>query len=101
MVNTVIFDATVGGDGSSVSDGTYPTDPNGLGGGGHRTKFIPALQQFVAIAKAMLATLTAILSGSNAVATSTSSNSVAASGTKSWNVGLGKTFTPGMEVVVA
>lgn len=44
----VIFDATVGGDGSTVSDDASPT--TGLANGGHRTRFVLSLAQLVAVA---------------------------------------------------
>lgn len=44
----VTFDTTVGGDGSTVTDDASAT--TGLANGGHRTRFVPAFGQFVAIA---------------------------------------------------
>lgn len=48
MVATVTFDAAIGGDDSTVTDDADAT--TGLAGGGHRTRFVPALSQFVAVA---------------------------------------------------
>lgn len=45
---SVTFPVSVGGDGSTVSDDSSPT--TGLGNGGHRTRFVPALSQVVAVA---------------------------------------------------
>lgn len=45
---SVTFPAGLGGDGSTVTDDSNPT--TGLGNGGHRTRFIPALSQMVVIA---------------------------------------------------
>lgn len=45
---TVTFSAGVGGDGSTVTDDSDPT--TGLADGGHRTRFVPALAQVVAVA---------------------------------------------------
>lgn len=47
---SVTFDVAVGGDGLTINDGSQPT-PGGLGNGGHRTLFVPALNNVVAIAK--------------------------------------------------
>jgi lysophospholipase L1-like esterase len=47
-MSSVTFSTTVGGDGSTVTDDTNPT--TGLDGGGHRTRFVPALAQTVAVA---------------------------------------------------
>lgn len=44
----VIFDATVGGDGSTVSDDASPS--TGLANGGHRSRLVPAFAQIVAVA---------------------------------------------------
>ena len=45
----VTFLTTIGGDGSTVSDDANPT--TGLANGGHRTRFVPALAQVVAVAQ--------------------------------------------------
>lgn len=45
---SVYFDPAVGGDGSTVTDDSSAT--TGLGNGGHRTRFVPALSQIVAVA---------------------------------------------------
>lgn len=49
---SVTFGSAVGGDGSTVSDDANPT--TGLANGGHRTRFVPALAQIVAIAQVVL-----------------------------------------------
>jgi hypothetical protein len=46
---SVTFPAGVGGDGSTVTDDANPT--TGLANGGHRTRFVPALSQMVAVAQ--------------------------------------------------
>ncbi len=46
---SVTFPAAVGGDGSTVTDDTNPT--TGLGAGGHRVRFVPALAQLVAVSQ--------------------------------------------------
>lgn len=45
---SVTFPVSLGGDGSTVSDDASPT--TGLANGGHRTRFVPALAQLVAVA---------------------------------------------------
>ena len=45
---SVTFPPSVGGDGSTVTDDNNAS--TGLGNGGHRTRFIPALSQMVAVA---------------------------------------------------
>ena len=57
-MTTVYFDPSVGGDGSSVSDDTNPA--TGLGAGGHKTRFVPALNNIVNIAAFLLDNLTSI-----------------------------------------
>ena len=44
----VTFSADAGGDGSTYNDTGTP--PEGLADGGHRSNFIPALAQIVAVA---------------------------------------------------
>ncbi|WP_306602491.1 hypothetical protein [Azonexus sp.] len=48
MTNSVCFDPAVGGDGSVLTDDSNAE--SGLGNGGHRTRFVPALAQVVAVA---------------------------------------------------
>lgn len=52
-MSSVNFDPNVGGDGSTVSDDASPS--TGLANGGHRTRFVPALSQIVAVAQWVLA----------------------------------------------
>ncbi|WP_306603943.1 hypothetical protein [Azonexus sp.] len=47
-MSEVFFDPAVGGDGSTVSDDGNPA--TGLANSGHRTRFVPALAQIVAVA---------------------------------------------------
>jgi hypothetical protein len=74
---SVYFDPAVGGDGSTVTDDSNAS--TGLDNGGHRTRFVPALAQIVAIAanvvaKAAAATASAASAlgapGTNATSTS-------------------------------
>lgn len=48
-MSTVYFDPIVGGDGSTITDDNNPL--TGLGAGGHKTRFVPALNNIVNIAK--------------------------------------------------
>ena len=57
-MTSVYFDPAVGGDGSIVSDDTNPV--TGLGAGGHKTRFIPALNNIVNIAEFLLDNLSGI-----------------------------------------
>lgn len=47
-MSSVYFDPALGGDGSTVTDDADPS--TGLAQGGHRTRFVPALAQTVAVA---------------------------------------------------
>ena len=51
---SVTFPPAVGGDGSTVTDDNNAT--TGVGNGGHRTRFVPALAQIVALANYIAAT---------------------------------------------
>lgn len=64
----VTFDEDVGGDGSTVSDDDDPS--TGLRAGGYMTRFVPALQQLVAIAIETLANAAAALASATAAAAS-------------------------------
>lgn len=66
---SVYFNPAIGGDGSTVSDDDSPT--TGLANGGHRTRFVPALAQLVAVSS-----YTVTYTG-NAVTTSASNATLA------------------------
>lgn len=51
---SVVFSTDVGGDGSTVTDDGNPS--TGLALGGHRTRFVPALAQVVAVAQFVVST---------------------------------------------
>lgn len=102
---SVTFSSTVGGNGSTISDDSNPA--TGLGNGGHRARFVPALTQLVAIAGNVVSNATqaqaAALNALNApgtMATSTTSLAIG-TGTKTLTVQAGKLLAVGMEVTIA
>lgn len=103
-MTSVTFPPEVGGDGSTVSDDSNPA--TGLGNGGHRTRLVPAFGQIVAIAQWVatkaqeVASLALnILNAPATSATSTSSLTLAASGTISFTLDqMDKAFMAGMTV---
>ena len=76
-MSSVTFSPSVGGDGSTVTDDSNAT--TGLDGGGHRTRFVPALAQVVAVA-AHTVTKAGEASASAAAAASSASSAAAQAG---------------------
>ena len=74
---SVTFSASVGGDGSTVTDDGNPS--TGLDAGGHRTRFVPCLAQTVAVAAYTVGRATAAASSASAAATSASNAASSAS----------------------
>lgn len=98
MATSVTFPVNLGGDGSTITDDSDVS--TGLANGGHRTRFVPALAQTVAMANtAKLAAEGATnASGSN----STSTTSLALStGSKTLTIQTGKSIVVGMQVIIA
>lgn len=96
---SVTFPTSVGGDGSTVTDDSNVT--TGLGGGGHRTRFVPSLSQLVAVAQFVVNLCTAALNGAATSATSTTSLLIG-TGTKALTLAqTGKGFAIGQTVVIA
>lgn len=68
---SVTFSVSVGGDGSTVTDDASAS--TGLANGGHRTRFVPALSQVVAVASQVVSTASTIASQAAQVAADTAS----------------------------
>lgn len=66
---SVTFPVGVGGDGSTVTDDANAT--TGLSNGGHRTRFVPALAQMVAVANNVVTNANAVASNTAQVASDT------------------------------
>lgn len=96
------FPVGLGGDGSIVTDDDNPT--TGLKAGGHRTRFVSALMNCVAIVQTAVtaaATIaTAISIGATTQANSTDSRSIAIA-SRSFTIETGKQFSVGQWVIVA
>lgn len=73
---SVTFSASVGGNGSTVSDDGNPS--TGLDAGGHRTRFVPALAQTVAVAAYTVGRATAAATSATNAASSASSAATSA-----------------------
>lgn len=103
-MTSATFPPEVGGDGSTVSDDANPV--TGLANGGHRTRLVPAFGQIVAIAQWVstkaqeVASLALnILNAPATSATSSSSLTLAASGTINFTLDqMDKAFVAGMTV---
>lgn len=111
-MTSVYFDPAVGGDGTTVTDDANPT--TGLANGGHRTRFVPALSQVVAVADfivdkageadasadAAAASASSALNAPGTSATSSTSLAIEA-GSKTFTIQTGKAFVVGQFVVAA
>lgn len=74
---SVTFSASVGGDGSTVTDDGSPS--TGLDAGGHRTRFVPCLAQTVAVAAYTVGRASAAASSASSAATSAANAATSAS----------------------
>lgn len=95
---SVTFPASLGGDGSTVTDDTNPT--TGLAAGGHRTRFVPALAQIVAVA-AMTNEVASVAVNSPGTSAFTSNSLAIGLGSKSFTIQTGKAFVIGQFVIIA
>lgn len=95
---SVTFPVNLGGDGSTVTDDSSAT--TGLANGGHRTRFVPALSQFVTIAGTVSSLAQGAVNSAGTGGTSTSSLTVG-TGSKTLTTQTGKTFFIGQFVIVA
>lgn len=108
-MTSVTFPPEVGGDGSTVSDDANPT--TGLRNGGHRTRFVAALVQMVAIARNTVASAQAAaasaltaLNAPGTTATSTTPQTWTGGSVGSdftWGIQTGKTIVAGMDFKAA
>lgn len=71
MTQTVVFDTTVGGDGSTITNDSDPT--TGFGNGGTLTRFFPAVGQIMAMANWVKARAYDVLGYQTAAASSATS----------------------------
>lgn len=96
-MSSVTFSSSVGGDNSVVTDDSDAS--TGLANGGHRTRFVPALGQVVAVAAFIVTQATNAASSASSASTSASAAALSAAklkgtSTSSLAVGTGsKTFT--------
>lgn len=94
MTNSVTFPPNLGGDGSTVTDDDNAT--TGLGNGGHRTRFVPAMGQVVAVANVLTQRITANSdTSSTSVAIGTGNKTFTTAGFYEWAVGMWVTITSG------
>ena len=92
MTNSVTFPVNLGGDGSTVTDDDNAS--TGLGNGGHRTRFVPAMGQVVAVANVLTQRLAANSDTStSSVAIATGNKTFVTAGFYEWAVGMWVTVT--------
>lgn len=95
---SVTFPANVGGNGSTVSDDSNSS--TGLANGGHRTRFVPALSQMVAVAQTVVTTAQSGVNASTNGGTSVTSLLIG-TGSKTLTTQTGKTWFIGQFVIIA
>lgn len=101
MTNSVTFSVGVGGDGSTVDDSTSST--TGLANGGHKTRFVPALSQTVAVAANTVTQATNASSSASAASASqtAAAASAAAAANSASSVAITSTSTTSLAIAVA
>ena len=105
-MTSVTFPTSLGGDGSTVTDDANAT--TGLGNGGHRTRFVPALAQTVAVAantvtraQEAAASAASALNAPGTNATSATSLTIG-TGSRSFTLAqTGKAFSLGQSVIIS
>lgn len=97
-MSSATFNASVGGDGSTVTDDSSPT--TGLANGGHRTRFVPALAQLVAVAAFVVNKANQFFSANGITGTSVTSLTVG-TGSKSLTIETGKSFVAGQPIRIS
>lgn len=98
-MSSVTFSAGVGGDGSTVTDDSNAT--TGLANGGHRTRFVPALGQVVAVAANTVTKATEAAASAAAALASESAAASSASAAASQAAALVGTSTTSLVIAVA
>lgn len=98
-MSSVTFSAGVGGDGSTVTDDSNAT--TGLANGGHRTRFVPALGQVVAVAANTVTKATEAAASAAAALASESAAASSASAAASQAAALVGTSTTSLAIAVA
>lgn len=92
MTNSVTFPVNLGGDGSTVTDDDNAS--TGLGNGGHRTRFVPAMGQVVAVANVLTQRLSNQSdTSSSSIAIGTGNKTFVTAGFYEWAVGMWVTVT--------
>jgi hypothetical protein len=95
---SVTFPVNLGGNGSTVSDDSNAS--TGLANGGHRTRFVPALSQMVAVATTVVNVGTSAVNASTNGGTSVTSLLIG-TGSKTLTTQTGKTWFLGQFVIIA
>jgi len=92
MTNSVTFPVNLGGDGSTVTDDDNAS--TGLGNGGHRTRFVPAMGQTIAVANVLTQRLASNSDTStSSVAIGTGNKTFVTAGFYEWAIGMWVTVT--------
>jgi hypothetical protein len=92
MTNSVTFPSAIGGDESTYTDDNDAS--TGMGAGGHRTRFIPSLSNFINVAQFINDLIEDMLDEGQYSGTSATSNSVG-TGSKTFTTQSGKVWTTG------